>query len=171
MTRGREHVGREAERVVVEVVVIDVRGVPVGARVAAIVVMGVAVADLLAVAELGVVLLVAARGGLGARAGVQARVARARGVAVLHQPVVLDEREHAVPAGVVGLEPVEQVAVALENVDVVLVRVADGEVAQHEAVGAVGEDAHVLAGPDARGAAVAGRRVAGVDDHVVGADS
>ena len=48
----REDVGRESERVVVEVVVVDVGGVAVGARVAAGVVVRVAVADLLAVAEL-----------------------------------------------------------------------------------------------------------------------
>ena len=65
-------------------------------------------------------------------------------VAVLHHAVVLDEGQHAVLAGVEGLEAVEQVAVGLEDVDVVLGGVAHGHVAQHEAVGAVGADADVL---------------------------
>ena len=43
-------------------------------------------------------------------------------LAVLHQAVVLDEREHAVAARVEGLELVEAVAVGLEDVDVVLRR-------------------------------------------------
>ena len=51
MAGRREHVGAETEAVVVEVVVIDVRGTTVGARVAREVVVGVAEADLLAVPE------------------------------------------------------------------------------------------------------------------------
>ena len=169
MAGRREHVGREAERVVVEVVVVDVGGVAVGARVAAGVVVRVAVADLLAVAELRVDARVALVPGVGARARVQARVAVAGGLAVLHEAVVLDEREHAVLARVEGLEAVEQVAVALEHVDVVLGRVADLEVAEHEAVRAVGADADVLGGLDRR--AVAGRDAARVDHDVVGRDA
>ena len=140
----REDVGREAERVVVEVVVVDVGGVAVRARVAARVVVRVAVADLLAVAELRVDPRCRAGGRVGAGAGVEPRVAVAGGVAVRHHAVVLDEGENAVLAAVEGLEAVEQVAVALEHVDVVLGRVAHLQVADHDAVGAVGADADVL---------------------------
>ena len=104
--------------------------------------------------------------GVGAGARVQPRVAVAGGLAVLHHAVVLDEGEHAVLAGVEGLEAVEQVAVALEHVDVVLGGVADLDVAQHEAVGAVGADADVLGRPDRR--AVARLDAPGVDRDVVG---
>ena len=72
------------------------------------------------------------------------------------QAVVLDEGEHAVAAGVEGLELVEAVAVGLEDVDVVLGGVADGDLAQHEAVGPVDEDADVLRVAGRRRAAVAG---------------
>ena len=91
--------------------------------------------------------------GVGAGARIEARVAVAGGLAVLHQPVVLDEREHAVLACVEGLEAVEQVAIALEHVDVVLGRVPDLEVADHDPVRPVGPDADVLGGLDRRGIA------------------
>jgi len=85
--------------------------------------------------------------------------------------VVLDEGQHAVAAGVEGLEGVEAVAVGLHDVDVVLGRVSDGELPEHEPVGAVDVDADVLLVARGRRAAVAGRRIAGLDDDVVGADA
>ena len=65
------------------------------------------------------------------------------------------------------LEVLEPVAVDLVHVDPVLLGVADGHVAQHEAIGAVGADPHVLDGVG-RGA-VARLHPPGVDDDVVGA--
>ncbi len=85
--------------------------------------------------------------------------------------MVAHEGEHAVAAGVVGLEPVEQVAVGLEHVDVVLTSMPDRHVAQHEPVGAVDEDADVLAVADRGRATVTGARVTGLDDDVVGTDA
>ena len=74
----REDVGRESERVVVEVVVVDLGGVAVGAGVAAGVVVRVAEADLLAVAERRVDARVALVAGVGAGARVEARSRRCR---------------------------------------------------------------------------------------------
>src|SRR5918998_146034 len=92
-------------------------------------------------------------------------------VAVLLDAVVLDEGQRPVEAVVVRLEVRQQVAVGLEHVDAVLLGVAHLEVLEDEAVGAVGADRDVLRGADAVRAAVALRRVAGLEDHVVRVDA
>jgi hypothetical protein len=61
----------------------------------------------------------------------------------------------------------EPVAVRLEHVDAVLLRVAHLDVLEHEAVGAVRANGHVLLRPYAVRAAVPLRRVTRVDDDVV----
>ena len=104
---------------------------PGGAGVADRVVVGVRVADLDPVA-----LAVA----LGARAGIDARVAGAERLEAVVEPVVGREREEAVLARVARLDPLHREPVGLEDVDVVEVRELDREVAQVDAVGAVGAD-------------------------------
>jgi hypothetical protein len=141
--------------------------VAVGAGETAGVVVAVALADDLAVAVLGVEgqIPLVRRGRTGAR--VEARVAVADRLAVLHDAVVLDEGEHAVRTRVERLELVEQVAVGLRHVDVVLARVAHGDIAQHEAIGPVDEDADVFLVSDRGRAAVASSGVTRLDNHVV----
>jgi hypothetical protein len=83
--------------------------------------------------------------------------------------VVLEEGENAVAPGVERLEAVEEVAVRLEDVDVVLGGVPDRQVAQDEAVGAVGEHPDVLLVTCRGRTAVAAGGVARLDHDVVGA--
>jgi hypothetical protein len=166
MARGGEDVGGEAEGVVVDVVVVEPDGVGRGPGVARGVVVHVAAPELgvVAAGALGRLLT-----GVGCGARVEAGVPAGGRGAVLDQPVVGGEREHAVLLGLEGLEALDPVAVDLVRVDAVLGDVADGDVGEDEPVGAVGLDADVLRRVDRR--AVAGRDAAAVDDHVVGADA
>src|SRR5215211_6218961 len=77
--------------------------------------------------------------------------------------MVLHEGEHAVLARVIGLEPLGPVPVGFEDVDVVLAGMADGDVPQDEAVGAVRADADVLVVPD--GPVISGGDATRVHDH------
>src|SRR2546427_126862 len=71
--------------------------------------------------------------------------------AVLREPVVVRKRQLPVLARVEELHPLEQVAVGLHHVHVVLVRMAELHVAEPQAVGAVGAEPDVLLRADAVG--------------------
>lgn len=92
-----EDVCREAERVVIKVVVIDVSRISVGPGVAAGIVVRITEADLLAVAEIGIDLPVALDPGIAAGTRIQTRIAVAGRLAVLDQAVVLDKGQDPVP--------------------------------------------------------------------------
>lgn len=86
--------------------------------------------------------------------------------------MVPDEAEEAVLLAVGGLETVQVVAVGFCDVDGVLIDVADLEVVESEAVSPVNPDPDVLGvvglhGPG--GALIAQRRIAALNDDVVGA--
>jgi hypothetical protein len=104
---------------------------------------------------------------VGGATGVDGRVSIAHSLAVLGEAVVVGEREVPVLARVEELHPVEQVAVRLEHIQIVLLRMAHGHVLEHESVRAVDLERDVLLRADAARALVSGRGLAGVHHHVL----
>ena len=135
---GEQRVRRDAGGVVVELVVVRPDRVAGGAGVAQRVVVAAVVADLDGVALDLEGLVVGVE--VGARAGVDARVAVVVVVRALDQAVVAGEREDAVLVVAAGGQPVEHEPVGLEHVDRVELGLLERHVRQVGAAGAVQPD-------------------------------